>query len=61
MSDTPKLDNPVYSDVDLGDYDPELAGRKLRVLQNPSFAFRQSFIRASIEGAGDWRAHLPPA
>lgn len=59
MADLPKLDHPVYEDYDLGALDPELAGRQLRVLRNPTIRFRGGFRLASLTPSnGDWGAYV---
>lgn len=59
MAELPKLDHPVYEDLDLGTLDPELAGRQLRVLRNPTIRFRGGFRAASLNpSASEWSDYV---
>lgn len=51
MSDIPQVKNPRYINFDLGRYSDELAGQSIKLLQNPSRGFKQSYVRASFNAS----------
>lgn len=55
----PTLDRPVYADFDLGAMDDALGGQTIRILQNPTVAFRAAFVHAArFPGQGEWAGLL---
>ena len=47
----PEVKNPKYEVIDLAQFDEEYAGQVVRVMVNPSRAFRLGFIRAALNTA----------
>ena len=65
MSDytIPAIAKPRYVDFDIGDFDVEYAGQKVKLVQNPSRGFRESFAAATLNASvgnepRKWLAHV---
>lgn len=48
----PEIRKPIYDVIDLAQFDEEYAGQTMRVMVNPSRAFRLGFINAALNVAG---------
>lgn len=59
----PAIASPRYADFDIGNFDAEYAGQTIKLLQNPSRGFRESFASATLNASvgnepQTWLAHV---